>query len=371
MRIFLFFIFLFNFVTANEIINTTLFSDKNISAMEKNKTNETNKTIDVSNTIINISLPEVDEENLTNDSIQTIDDNSINIAIVINKKKFFKYLPSLINSIDAYLLHKDIDFEIKVFNEDENLTSLNEITQDYDDIFLYSSDVNVLHKLAKYPDNNFYLPIINKNQVNFNVSNNIFFGGLNFKQQITKLKKYIHGKTYLIKENSMLSNVTTKVERSLFHYAQILKYPFNYRRMARSLNYSSVFLNTKVVHTAQILSNFTFNQIQPRLILSSQINYNPLLFSIATPQDYKKLIVANSLLSFNIRLLDANMNLGSDLKFNWLNYTTSALLNKAYINEIDEYPYFLNDFNLYILDNQVEYKTKLYKIFRNGFIEIR
>jgi hypothetical protein len=38
---------------------------------------------------------------------------------------------------------------------------------------------------------------------------------------------------------------------------------------------------------------------------------------------------------------------------------------------MNEYPYFLNNFNLYIFHNQVDYKTKLYKIFDNGFIEVQ
>ena len=308
---------------------------------------------------------------MIDDDIQNIDSNVMSIAIVINKEKFFRYLPSLINSIDAYLLHKDVNFEIKVFNVDENLTSLDKITQDYDSIFLYSTNPKVVEKLQNYPDNNFYLPIINKNQVDLNLSiDNMFFGGLNFDKQIKMLDKFVKRKSYIIKENSMLSDVTTQIERK-FIKSHILKYPFNYKRMVKYLNNSYVFFNTKVVHTAQILSNFTFYEIKPILVLSTQINYNPLLFSLTTPQDYKKLIVANSLLNFNIKLLDKNMNLGSDLKFNWLNYTTSILLNKAYIDEIDEYPYFLNDFNLYILDNQVVYDTKLYKIFDNGFIEIK
>jgi hypothetical protein len=82
------------------------------------------------------------------------------------------------------------------------------------------------------------------------------------------------------------------------------------------------------------------------------------------------MIIANSLLGTKIELLDKNMNLGSDIKYNWLNFTTSALLNQAYNLEMDENKYFLNDFNLYLFNNQIQYKTSLYRISRNGFIKI-
>jgi len=365
MRFLLLFILLFEFIIADEVINIQ---------SDINKTIDSNTTeINTTNDIEIISLPnEVNEENLSFINIESDNyDEKLKIAILINKKQFFKYLPSLINSIDAYLLYKNINFEVKVFNLDSNI-SLDEIAQKYQNIFLYSLDLNIISKLQNYPDNNFYLPIINKNQLKEqNISKNIYFGGLDFYKQVNKLNSFVTDKSYIIKENNMLSNLTTNIEKNIIFPQKVLSYPINYRITKRYLNNSYVFLNTKVVHTAQILSNFTYYGIKPKLVLSTQINYNPLLFSLTNLEDVKKFIVANSLLLPNIELLDNNMNLGSDLKFNWLNYTTSALLNKVYIDDMYEYPYFLNDFNLYIFDNQVEYKTKLYKVFENGFIEIK
>jgi hypothetical protein len=352
MRIFLLLFIFFNFILAEE----------NIS-VENNITD-----INLSN--VTITLPTEIEENITNVEVNNIDEEKLKIAILINEKKFFKYLPSLINSIDAYLLNKDIDFEVKVFNFDNNLTSLNEIAKNYENIFIYSSNFEIVSKLLNYPNNKFFLPIINKNQVVNYTAENIFFGGLNFYKQIKKLSSFVTGKTYIIKDDNILSNWTTNIEKNILFPKKILTYPFNYKYFVKKLTNSYIFINTKIIHTAQILSNFTYYEINPKLVLSTQINYNPSLFSLTSPADIKKLIVANSLSLPNIELLDINMNLGSDLKFNWLNYTTSALLNKLYIDEIDEYPYFLNDFNLYIFHHQVNYKIKLYRIFDNGFIEI-
>jgi hypothetical protein len=358
MRIFLLIILLFNLVVADE---TNITSDENTSLNSDNN--------------ITITLPEeMDEENVTNTDVANYNTSKLNIAILINENKFFKYLPSLINSIDAYLLNKDINFNLKVFDMDNNLTSLNKITQKYNNIFIYSTDPIIVNKLLIYPDNNFFLPILNKNQLDYNFSSediqNIYFGGLDFYKQIKKLNNFVIDKNYIIKENSILSNLITNIEKNITKPKYILTYPINYKRELKDLNNSYIFANTKVVHTAQILSNFTYYRIKPKLILSTQINYNPLLFSLTNPEDTKKLIVANSLSLPDLKLLDINMNLGSDLKFNWLNYTTSVLLNKLYINELGEYPYFLNDFNLYIFNNQINYKTKLYRLLDNGFIEI-
>jgi hypothetical protein len=63
---------------------------------------------------ITITLPnEISEENITNTDVNNYEDlEKLNIAILVNKDEFFKYLPSLINSIDAYLLNKDIDLSL-------------------------------------------------------------------------------------------------------------------------------------------------------------------------------------------------------------------------------------------------------------------
>jgi hypothetical protein len=279
---------------------------------------------------ITITLPnEISEENITNTDVNNYEDlEKLNIAILVNKDEFFKYLPSLINSIDAYLLNKDIDFKVKVFNADDNLTSLDEITQKYNNIFIYSTNPEIIDILSYYPYNNFFLPIINKNQLDYNFSSdyiqNIYFGGLDFYKQINKLKSFVTDKNYIIKENNMLSNLITNIEKNITKPKYVLNYPINYKKERKFLNNSYTFINTKVVHTAQLLSNFTYYKIKPKLVLSTQINYTPLLFSLTNPEDIRNFIVANSLLLSDIKLLDINMNLGTDLKFNWLNYTTSA-----------------------------------------------
>jgi hypothetical protein len=317
-----------------------------------------------------LSLPEMKEEDINN-VVKSEAQNQLKIAVIINKQKFFRYIPSLMNSIGAYLLNKDIDFKVRVF--DMNI-SLDEITQNYNNIFIYSTNQNIIQKLNLYPNNNFFLPIINKNQLDYNTTagKNIYFGGLDFKKQVLILDSFVFNQVYLIKNNKDISNLITKIEMKNIEFKNVYNYPLNYEEVKKDFNNSIIFVNTGAVDTAQILSNFTFYDIKPQLVLSTQINYNPLIFSITSEEDTEKLIIASSLFNPNLKLLDINLNLGSNLDFNWLNYTTSVLLNKVYIDDyMNENKYFLNDFNLYIFDNQVIYKVKLFKIFKHGFVEIK
>jgi hypothetical protein len=191
---------------------------------------------------------------------------------------------------------------------------------------------------------------------------------MDYKDQINKLNQYINDFTIIIRDNSQLSKYITKVvNKTLLEPHIIKKYPINY---TKEFDNTFIYLNTNTPNTAQILSTFTYKKISPKSIFSTQINYSPLIFLLTNPEDIQNIIIANSIFDINPIIEDNNLNLGSDIDFNWLNFATSTLLNEAYLLEIEEYKYFLNDFNLYIFNNQVNYHTNLYRIKGNGFIKI-
>ncbi len=328
-------------------------------------------TIDTNITTIegNLTLTQPQEENISINPIIGETDN-IKIAILLDKDRFFQYIPSLLNSINAYMAKKDLNYDIKLFGvKDNDLNqSLQTVTQNYKYIFLYPTKPSQIQILNNYPDNYFFIPTLNKDQIPFEVQNNVYFGGIDYKKQISLLNQYISSKTYIIYDNSQISHSLTQIAQNELHQeCQTKKYPIYY---SQEYNNTFVYLNTKVVHTAQILSNFTYHQIKTKALLSTQINWTPLIFSLTNPEDVENLYIANSIFDINPIIEDNNLNLGSNIEYNWLDWTTSTLLNKAVNLAQGDYGPFLNDFNLYIFYNQVQYKTNLYRIFQNGFVKI-
>jgi len=352
MRILILFLFITN-IFANEFNNTDINTDIDSDTYESD--------------VYTLDLPQnITEENISenvNEEIIHYTDN-INIAIILDKKKFFKFIPSILNSINAYMIKKDINYNIKLFDKND---SLDEITSNYKYIFAYFTNADEVKVLEKYSENYFFIPTLSKNQVS-STSKNIFFGGIDYKKQISKLNQFISDKTIIIYEDKDLSKyITTLINEQLLEPVVIRKYPIKY---TKEYNNIFVYLNTNIINTAQILANFTYHQIETKAILTTQINYTPLLFSLTNKDSIKNVILANSIFNISPVIEDNNNNVGSDIKFNWLNYTTSVLLNLAYNLQTDENRYFLNDFILYIFNNQVEYKVNLYKVFKNGFIKI-
>ncbi|GAB6045318.1 DDE transposase [Caminibacter profundus] len=342
--------------SSKEATNQKAFlNNENNLTFEYNVTNENNLT---------------NENNKTKTPIQeiTFEDNfisikpNIKVCVLIDKKNFFKFTPSIINSLNAYLINKNVEYNISVFNIDK---SLEEVTKECEDVLVYTLDKNYIKSLNEYNNTRFYIPVFHKKDIDFNTTSNIYFGGIDYKAQIDKLAKFIDDKkTVAINENTSISNKLFKYENELNLKILSFTYPkINYN----DLNNSFIFFNTSAGKSAEILSNITYKEIETKLQLATQIDYDPLLIGITQPEDIKKLIVANSILNPPILIEDYNLLVNSDIKYNWLNYDSSILLNKIYNIQTNEDKFYMNDFKLYIFNNQVDYKTKLYQIINGAF----
>lgn len=299
--------------------------------------------------------------------IKSLDDSfeslrpKIDIAIVVDKKVFKKYLPSLINSVNTYFLNKNLSYKIKIFNKNAIKTAV----KNYKNVIVYSTDANET-LVNEFNNTNFYFPAINKNDLNF-TADNIYFGGIDYNEQIKKLSSFItEHKAVAIISNTLISQKLLSKEQKLFDIKKMKYHKINYPGLKNKF----IFFDTSAGKTAQILSSISNKNITTKLNLSSQINFDPLLITLTQPQDVEKLIIANSLLNIPTILEDYNQILNSDIKYNWLNYSTNILLNKIYNESSQGDKFYMNDFDTYIFNNQINYKTKIYQIIQNSFREV-
>ena len=285
--------------------------------------------------------------------------NKVNLAIIINKKKFFKYLPSIINGINAYFIQKGIDFNIRVYDIDENISSI-----PYNDIIYFATkNIDSLYKHKK----TFYLPLIHKNETN-QTNYNIYYGLIDFKKQIDKLKKFINKKTFIIHDTTYISNKILNYEKSIPYINKIYTFPtIPYWRLKNSF----LIFNTPASKTAQVLSTLTQKEINTALNLSPQLGYDPLMILLTQQKDVRNLIIANSIINPPLLINEYANLLNSDIKYNWMNYATLILANKIYNKQNSEELFFMSDFNIYIFNNQIDYKVKLYKIISSSFKEVQ
>ena len=336
------------FIYANEI-NLSIENNKTAFIKELNENNLSIKNY--------IPKPIIIEEFF--DASYVTLKNKANLAIIINKKRFFKYLPSIINGINAYFIQKGIDFNISVYDTDVNISLI-----PYDDIIYFST--KNLEDLSNYKKT-FYLPLVNKNETN-QTSHNIYYGLIDFKNQIDKLKEFINKKAFIIHDTTYISNKILNYEKNISYIEQIYTFP---KIPYWKLNNSFLIFNTPASKTAQVLSILTQKEINTTLNLSPQLGYDPLMILLTQPKDIQNLIIANSIIDPPLLINEYTNLLNSDIKYNWMNYATLILANKIYNKQNNEELFFMSDFNIYIFYNQIDYKVKLYKIINSSFKEVQ
>ena len=134
---------------------------------------------------------------------------------------------------------------------------------------------------------------------------------------------------------------------------------------------SFLIFNTPASKTAQVLSALTQKNINVVLNLSPQLGYDPLMILLPQPKDVENLIIANSIINPPPLINEYANLLNSDIKYNWMNYASLILANKIYNKQNNEELFFMSDFNIYIFNNQIDYKVKLYKIINSSFKEVQ
>lgn len=316
--------------------------------------------------------PEIEPE-----VVQIEDDGLNKIAVIYPSRIVGKYAKSTVNTISAFLIFNNQKFEIKTFDTyDENpenilreLTSLNQ--QGFTKVIsLFTQNgFNTLNSLEESRGAKFYFPLINKNEI-VTENENFIFGGISYPNQLALLQTLSSGKNSMFYVKSYLGNKlkdsyintfeNTGVIKEIARKNNKYKYILNDKRIVRS----TVLLNTPIVKSSIILSQLTAFNIYPSKIISTQLNYNPLLVKLTQSRDRKKLYIANSIDEVDDFIEDYTKLLGSDITYNWVDYSSLVGVN-----------YLLNDnesevIKTQVIDNQVNYEPSLYKSTSYGFQKV-
>ncbi len=213
------------------------------------------------------------------------------LAILVPQKSIQRYATSTINSIIAYLLAKDSNFDIEVFNShDESPSSLglalSQIRQKgYKVVIAPMTQRGARYLMQNGNDFVIFIPTINYKSMQ-NAPSNMLFGGIDYEEQVRKLLDYSGPKVATFSDGSMLGdklnsfvaqNVDVRYEKRIKDSKKInLKYILKGNRVLQN---ASVFLNMPLVKSSLLSSQLRVYDIRPYRLLSTQINYRPMLLN--------------------------------------------------------------------------------------------
>jgi len=347
-----------------------------------------------------------DEIRMLNISILNLGVNfikgKIRIALLLPYKTIGRYAASTTNSTFSYLITKNRAFELKSYkieneNEDEMRKAFAKIQKDgfnYVIAPLTQKGADILVSLN--PKIYIYFPTINKNDIN-SESPYFYYGGIDYKAQSDMLLKEAVSPLVIFYDRSSIGKKLSLYEEQSFKEMSyvdenltlnidaftdeteekktttVVKFsiPRRTTNLERQLKDNedivegSFFLNTPIVKSGMIMSQLTLYDLNATNILSTQINYDPLLLSMTQYNDRKNMIVANSITEQNNILIESNALLGNDIVYDWINYTTTVGIDYFFSIITND----LREYNIAIENNQMMYKIELLQPSFSRFIK--
>ena len=311
--------------------------------------------------------------------------NEIRIALILPEKVIGRYSELTAKAVFSYLLNRDKKFQVKsYFIGDENNTSIKKALEDiHRDKFQFViapmtiKGANIISNL----NSNLYIyfPTIFVSEMK-NKNMRMFFGGINYKSQIKQLSKYINNRriSLFYDDSKKGKELNSMVLRELHQRRRRPRISFNMAISRENSDFSNLFkdrndtvgniyfLNTTKVKSSILLAQLTSFDQEPSLILSTQINYSPVLLSMTQYYDRKKMLIANSISNRNTKIVDTNSLFNNDITYDWINYSTTLGVDFLY-------HLISGNKRLYkepLRNNQIIYSTRIMKPLQASFSEI-
>lgn len=314
-------------------------------------------------------------KDITEDVVEL--DTTINtIAIVFPSKVIGKYAIDATNSAMSYLLYKKNTFQLKVFDTvDENKQSIEKVFNKIEKEGISKILVLFTYNGAKYLKDvkninkyDIYLPLIDKSILNLDL-NNAIYGSINYAEQFELLLKYSSDKISNFYDNSKLgatlfNAVNTKTNKQIYT-KRINNNNGQYKKFLtienKKLLDSTLIVNMPIVKSSIILSQVYANDVNLTNILSTQLNYTPLLLSLTQIEDRSNMIIANSIDKINNVVEENNALLDTDIVYNWVNYSTTIGIEYLISKDISSFV------SITLENDQIKYPVKLYTTTKYSF----
>ena len=349
----------------------------------------------------------------------TILTSKVKIAMLLPYKKIGKYASSTTNATFAYLITKSHPFELKSYKleseEQEEIQRVIELIQEdgFNHVIAPLTLKGAQSIINLGSPVNIYFPTINKKDISSD-SMYLTFGAIDYEAQSNLLIKEAVSPLIIFSDKSQTGQKLAKYEEDAFKYTTIetevatedeetntildifqdepeetepeiettkvlneenvvIKYSIS-RRTTNLEKYlkdneeiinGSFFINTPIVKSGMIMSQLTLYDANATNILSTQINYDPLLLSMTQYVDRKEMIIANSITENNNVLIETNALLGNDIVYDWINYTTTIGVD-YFFNQITNED---REYEIVVEDDQMMYNIELLQPSKSRFIK--
>ena len=270
--------------------------------------------------------------------------DKVKVAMILPTKVIGRYAHSTSTAAFAYFLTRDHPLSLKTFSiEDESQQAITDVLEQIKAEGFHHVIAPMTHKgaeviVAQEDELYVFFPTIHKDDMPTSKTN-IFFGAIDYKAQLDKLMPLVtspfvimygtsqHGKKLLsLTQKRYKASVAQHKQRKpiTFGVAKNRSNVRDYFENNKKLDNATFILNTPLIKSSMILSQFSSYDMKVNRVLSTQINYDPLILSMTQKKDHSTLYVTNSITIYNDALVQANILLSNDIQYNWINYATTV-----------------------------------------------
>lgn len=300
----------------------------------------------------------------------------IKVALIIPQDVIKSYSVVVSDSVFAYIFKRDVGSYIEIFySGDESAENLNlAINRAKNAGFKYiiapltTNGLEIVNS-DDYDDLIFYIPTINIKNIS-NPRSNLFFGGIDYEAQIQKLLTKANHKITAFGDGSRVSDMLNNLVANNTNEPYIKNIEgsdikLNFLKNNYKVKNSSIFLNTPLIKSALLSSQFRVFELTPHILLSTQLNYNSALISLTQSGDRKNMYIANSVMTPDSQLETLSAILGEKLDYDWVAYSTMIGMDFIYLNYINKSAKAI--FKEEMQNNQIQYNINIMRAGNYGF----
>ena len=297
--------------------------------------------------------------------------DKVKVAMILPTKVIGRYAHSTSTAAFAYFLTRDHPLSLKTFSiEDESEDAIADVLEKIKEEGFHYVIAPMTHKgaqiIASQEDELYiFFPTIHKDDLE-TTRTNIFFGAIDYKAQLDQLMPLVksplvimygtsqQGKKLLALTEDRYKAFDPSIKQDELITFGVAKKRSNVRDYFadnKKLDDATFILNTPLIKSSMILSQFSSYDMKVNRVLSTQINYDPLILSMTQKKDHSTLYVTNSITIYNDALVQANILLSNDIQYNWINYATTVGADFFYYMMTDSKRYY----DLPLKESQVIY----------------
>ncbi len=321
----------------------------------------------------------------------------VKVAMILPERLIGRYAHTTSTAVFAYFLTRNHPYKLTTFQisdeEPEAIARvLDEIKEQEIDYVIAPVTPKGARVIAEQEDGlSIFFPTVHRDDLPY-AADNIYFGAIDYRAQIEKLIPFASsplvimydesakGKRLLaMTEQRYLESEGAFLETARKERAAEEKVPYNaalepdkreviaysvakkrsnmkaYFQNNEKIQFGTFFLNTPIIKSTMILSQLSVYDTDVTNVLSTQINYDPLLLTMTQQKDRAKLYVANSISIQNDNIIQANTLLNNDVVYDWINYASTVGADYFYHRITGEERLY----DLPVVNNQIVYPVAI------------